>query len=144
MNTPRDTDERRARPSVWPVYVVAALLGSLGLFSVAIGAVLLFFSPGHWRWGLGYFVPVGVFDIVVAYGLLRLRRWGWWCGIVWLCYGVLCSLWIVLSKQYMLVDTGPPAPLSGIVIALLTAGLAVWILATRRQLFFPPKQAGRE
>ena len=31
MNTLRDTDERRARPSVWPVYVAAGVIGVVSL-----------------------------------------------------------------------------------------------------------------
>jgi len=80
MNTCRDTDEGRARPSVWPVYVVVGLLGSLGLLGVALGVEVLSVAPKAW-WGLALFLMlVGALDAVVAYGLLRLRRWGWWGG----------------------------------------------------------------
>ena len=72
MNTLRDTDESRPKPSVWPVYVAAAaLLGVFGLLRM-MRIKLDFF--------LGAYVLLGV---VAAVGLVRLRLWGWWCAVVW-------------------------------------------------------------
>ena len=135
MNTLSDTDEEKARPSVWPVYVAAAVLGGAGLLTVAAGVTILFVSPEDWGWGL-IAVPVGAFHILVAFGLLRLRPWAWWCGILWLCGGGLSSLWYIFSN--------PPALLYEGVSIALTTGLPVWVLATRRQLFFRPKPEREE
>ena len=101
MNTLRDTSEGKASPSVWPVSVVAVVLGSLGLLGGVLGVLFfLFFGllPAIEWWPLFLFlVLVGAFDIVVTYGLLRLRRWGWWCGIVALCCGGIASVLALLS-----------------------------------------------
>ncbi len=53
--------------------------------AAVLGVVLLASGPEGWRLEivLLFLVPVGAFSIVTAYGLLRLRRWGWWCAVVW-------------------------------------------------------------
>ena len=130
MNTLRDTDEGRARPSVWPVYVAAGVLLISGAWTVysaidILGA--LYLLPSVW----------GILGLLAAFGLLARRPWGWWSAAVWtvalIGFAVRSSI-----PQYMRVY-GEVAPWAPPVIALL-----VWALATRRRLFFPPKPAGEE
>jgi len=129
------TAEGRAGPSVWPVYVIAAAIGLPGL-----GLGILLFGGGVL--GVG-----GVFSILTAYGLLRLRPWGWWCGIIWMGTSWLVIVGVVMVSRMIDISLHVQGDPSVLVIGLIWSaiiGVAVWILATRRRLFFPPRQAGRE
>ena len=132
MNTLRDTDGGRARPSVWPVYVWAVVVLIVGLQNLFFPDVTL------------AQLALGLFGVVTAIGMLRLRRWGWWCGIVF------TGVWIVQlgTHQLRVILAVPPTPPDSITIflaaCLVPAFLILWLLATRRQLFFPPKQEGEE
>ena len=70
MNTLSDTDERRARPSVWPVYVAAAIIGLVSLCHLTrelrmmlIGAPLF---DGDSEIG---FIMYALFGAMTAWGL---------------------------------------------------------------------------
>ncbi len=67
MSTLGDTDEGKAKPSVWPVYLVAVTIGvgSLSLFHVAGG------------FGIDVVVMM-LFGLAISWGLVRLRPWAWW------------------------------------------------------------------
>ncbi len=148
MNTLGDTDEGRARPSVWPVYLVAAVAGLVGLGLLFRGLALLVWtvgliSGGHYAamlrlgspWELPFFhLGVGVWGIIWALGLVRLRPWGWWCTAV---FAAVC---LAMFVQWL--PHGRPIAWGASWLGLLA--LLVWVLASRRQLFFPPKQEGEE
>ena len=161
MNTPVDTDEHKAKPSVWPVYVAAAvvLITSVGLALLG-GGILLAAEDlvGQFRAQPEFssiFLAVaawGLFGVVAAIGMLRLRGWGWWCGSlfagVWLAGSVLALLGTVLAAfppgrvvapRYAPTDTTVFLS-AGLVVAFLLLG----VLGTRRRLFFPPKAEGEE
>ncbi len=153
MNTLRDTDEGKARPSVWPVYVMCVLVGlyslsAVGYPLVASSVVRLMSPPDvyqtldphmqRWvdwhRWLLPYvalLVVWGVFGIVAAVGAARFRPWAWWCVALWI---VVFAGWWASRCVYLK---------SGVAFAcvgIAWTALIVWPLATRRRLFFPPKQ----
>ncbi len=138
MNTHRDTDEGKARPSVWPVYVVAAIVGA-----VSLQAVAGLFS------GLYFNSPVVLFGFVTIWGLVRLRRWGWWCGAVWTSLAIVGLVGLGLAFLATRRDIGGELFLGFFVFfvglpGLITIALFMWVLATRRQLFFPPKPEHEE
>ena len=62
MNTLGDTDEGRAKPSVWPVYVAALVIAACSLFFW-----LLVGPPGLWA---------ALFGCAIVWGLLELDPWG--------------------------------------------------------------------
>ena len=151
MNTLGDTDEGRARPSVWPVYVMSAIIG---LFSL-IGLGWVWLVPwmaqmpaeiyqqldagpqGFVRLmqRLAPYAPVfglhGLFGIVTAVAAVRLRAWGWWCAVAWV--GAY-SLW----HAFVAANIGiAEASLTASLITVAFYGLIIWTLATRRRLFFP-------
>ena len=133
MNTLRDTDEGRARPSVWPVYLTAAVIAgfSLVLFVLFVLEVIM-----HSFQILQMIQPIyGLFGIVTALGIVLLRPWGWWCGVVWtVIFVVACSLGTVFMRQEQ------PIPTRDFIVRLAMIALLVWPVATRRRLFFPQKR----
>ncbi|MCK4323217.1 MAG: hypothetical protein KAW89_01705, partial [Armatimonadetes bacterium] len=77
------------------------------------------------------------------------RGWGWWCGIVftgvWI-VGGLGPLIVMMSAALFPSHGLVPAPRSFLIgflsTYLVVASLLLWVLTTRRRLFFPPKQEG--
>ena len=152
MNTLSDTDEGRAKPSVWPVYVAKVVL-------VAVGAGLVNSGLEGWtsyhlgtgadvlgRAGLQAALPV--LGFVAIFGLAGLRAWGWWCAVVFTAGLAVLGGWVLLSR-IVLSSHGPDiAPITEVIVlpAVWPAVvvLLTWILATRRGLFFPPKPEGEE
>ena len=146
MNTPSDTDQGGARPSVWPVYVMCAVIGLFGLAGIASPwierepptAGLLWPSDGLLQYVgyVGFLTVWGVFGIVAAVGAVRFRPWAWWCA----------GAWILLYAVWRLATWPIAKPISALMIGacVVFVGLVLWLLATRRQLFFPPKQEGEE
>ena len=160
MNT-RDTDEGRARPSVWPVYVISAMIGLFSLVFLswvwfvpwmargyaALSAEQYQFSPSahqfaHMMKRLApyalLFGVYGLFGIVTAVGVALFRSWSWWCAVVW---GAGLFVWRFFMRMNL------PAhrwDVSGILFTLAFFALIVWPLATRRRLFFPPKAEREE
>ncbi len=156
MNTLRDTDEGKAKPSVWPVYVMSVVIGLLSLISLAWVWLVPWMaqgyteypqyfqqlSPGahqfaHMMQRLVPYAPLfglhGLFGIVTAVAAARLRSWGWWCAVIWL---AAYSLWHV----FLTVNLGiAEVSLTASLVTAAFYGLIIWLLATRRQLFFPAK-----
>ncbi len=63
-------------------FILGALaLLALGLLAVAGSAII----------GIP-FVLLGLFAFVVAYGLLKMERWGWWAAVIWICIGTVGSI----------------------------------------------------
>ncbi len=161
MNTLGGTDEGRARPSVWPVYVAAGVIGllSVQLWYSAFGLLVLAYTPYAICPALS-----GFFGFLTSWGLVRLRPWGWWCAVVWsiifiALFGFVFSeaphLNLAAIIVYALIAR-LPVPLM-VTAAEITRGvtnpsvrwsafiiLVVVPLATRRRLFFPPKPEGEE
>ena len=164
MNTLGDTNEAKARPSVWPVYVAAVVVLIVGLASFAM--VSTFHSLMSIAKETGESVPdaffqdvmlaqatLGLLGVVAAIGMLRLRRWGWWCGIVftgvWIAGNVLALLGMIFAAVERAGGHGPLATpqistIAFIVVCFVVAVLLIVVLATRRRLFFPPKPAGEQ
>ncbi len=149
MNTPRDTDEGKATPSVWPVYVavVAVLIIALahlamvllwgGLLSVIRGPVVSVSDAAFLVLPLASAV-FGLFGLVTASGLLQLRGWGWWCG------SVFAGIWIV-GGALPILGLGLVEWAGSVMLPAVCLGVAVLgLLVARRRLFFPPKQEGEE
>ena len=155
MNAPRHTDEGGGRPSVWPVYVMSALVGlhslaAVGYPMVASEVVRLMSPPDvyqtlhpfmqRWvdwhRWLLPYVSLVvvwGVFGIVAAVGAARFRPWSWWSMIVWTVLFVGC--W---GSRCVFLRSGIAYPGVGIAFT----ALIIWTLITRRSLFFQAREEG--
>ena len=133
MNTLIDTDEGRARPSVWPVYVVAAVIGVASLV-IALPNFSSLLGPR------GFLV---FFGLLTAYGLFRLRTWAWWCALLWT---VVVAVTVTLVMLLVALCSGMAAAESGhstsgwwaiaMVPGFALVVLLVWPLVARRQLFF--------
>ena len=157
MNTLRDTDEGRARPSVWPVYVTSGMIGifgAVGVYACFLGVLAFPKVPPEGTW-MYVFVAVymglfGGFSLVTAIGIILLRPWAWRLATVWGCLiglGGLASLGerardILFTPEasFFKLDKG----LYHILVALAVVAFIVWTLNTRRRLFFPPKPEGEE
>ena len=84
MNTLRVTDEGRARPSVWPVYVAAAVIGLVSLCHLTRELrMMLIGAPLFDRDSDMFFIMYGLFGAMTAWGLVKLQDWGWFCTAVW-------------------------------------------------------------
>jgi len=166
MNTLSDTDEDRARPSVWPVYVAMVAI------TLACGVILPFMPIGG-KYGWQEFPTLIVFGaasvllgVVAIAGLATLRPWGWWCGAGWMSIftGYVVGLvWVGLivptafmsfapfsllwwPNKYCWVSI-PFAPFEfpswllswpGLLsTSMFAIVLLTWALVTRRRLFFP-------
>ena len=162
MNTPIDTNKDRATPSVWPVYVAAAVVVAVGAYLIlpwlTFGDCTCFGrTPPIKRfltWLAQYelwmpSVVWGLLGFVAAYGLVGLRPWGWWCTVL---FAVTCTAWggLLLSDTIVVFVFAPETagPTADYIIEItrwLVVGvmLAV-VLLTRRRLFFPPKPEGEE
>ena len=156
MNSLTDTDDSRASPSVWPVYVWAAIIGLLSLGNLHFAVLLLssvttpvvreaappeVLAALEFHFAVKAYAPLfavyGIFGVLTAVGMVRLRPWSWWCGCVWpMLYAVHCILMVMASPVR--------SPAWSIAASLVIIVLLIWIMATRRQLFFPPKPEGEE
>ena len=127
MNTLRDAHDRRAKPSVWPVYVTAVIIGVLSL--MFLGPVSLS-STGPFR----LYAVYGLFGIVTVVGVVRFRSWGWWSALVWIAVYTAIVVWgTVLTSRL-----GAPPGWWAFPVLGLQIGFCVWFLVTRRRLFFLP------
>ena len=150
MNTLSDTEEGRARPSVWPVYLAAVTITVAGLMYLLPQLVILTLIPtvveqSEYRaWIYIMFLAAtgfGLFGVVTGIGMLRLRPWGWLCGVVF------AGVWAALHGMALLgmliasLEGQESAPAAGSVVLtalpLVVAVLLIVVLATRRRLFFP-------
>ncbi len=154
MNTPRDTDEGRARPSVWPVYVAAAVIVAVGVWVIypLIGPYVFFRPRTEWvdllRSPLGLVVAWVLLGFVAAVGLVGLRSWAWWCAVIFTAGWALEGASAVLDRIVVSFHRPDIQP-STEVIRFATAWLVVLALmlvplVARRQLFFPPKPEREE
>ena len=155
MNTLRDTDKRRARPSVWPVYLAAAIIVAVGVWVIYpfIGPYVFFHPRTEWadllRSPLGLVVAWVLLGFVAAVGLVGLRPWARWYAAL---FAVTCTAWggLGLSDAIVVSVFAPELawPTADYIIEitpwLAVAVLLVVVLVTRRQLFFPPKQESEE
>jgi len=155
MNVLGDTDEGRARPSVWPVYLAAAIPGIYGVGD--LGIALLFLAghitggPHAWFYLMLIQVARGLLGGLTAVGLLLLRPWGWWCGVVYIAVFVVYVsfkydyVYKYVSEAFEIMVFWPGLYLRPESLANMgIVALFVWVLTTRRQLFFPPKQEAEE
>ena len=161
MNTLSDTDEGRARPSVWPVYVAAVVILVVGLgllYPVVDYLSFMVVSEGSLgNFETSYLMPVllyssiGLFGCVTALGLVLLRSWGWWCAAVWA--GIFAAGLVYLGLGCLtspgLLAIGGGAALLFFIVFVAPLGLVaivqlIRLLETRRQLFFSTKPEGEE
>jgi len=171
MNTLSGTDEGRARPSVWPVYVIAAVvlivnwgflimsivLAWLGVSGVEkLGLAIappfstLFGPRGLFVYEFFWFIVAaaaefGLIGVLAGVGLTLGRRWGWWCGVLWASMLAECLGWHVLTYLESSGDQRVLGDLTTLIIpGVVLLALLIWTLVTRRRLFFPPKPEGEE
>ena len=148
MNTLGDTDEGRARPSVWPVYVAAGMVGVDGLLFLFFGIWGGLANQDNDVEALAFgvlFGLTGALGVAAAWGLFRLRPWAWWWGVasssvvVGSC--LLALLGLVVPWHTRLDEVA-----SGLSFWLILAVplVLLWILVTHQHLFFPPKPEGEE
>jgi len=154
MNTLSDTDEGRARPSVWPVYLAAVVVVIVGLMLLPQCLVLTEMEQSE-REALLYIpflagTAFGLFGVVTGVGMILLRPWAWWCGILFAGGGAVSAgmglrgMLILTSSEEAEFALARTAAAFAAVFIGLVATLLIVILATRRQLFFPPKPKGEE
>ncbi len=146
MNTLRDTDEGSARPSVWPVYVAAVMVGVVGLLCLLSGIWVGLASQYNNVEELAFevlFGLVGALGVLVAWGLFRLRPWAWW----WAEAGssvVVGSCLITLFGLVVLPHTRLAKGADALSSSLILAVPLLWILVRHQHWFFPPKPADEE
>ncbi len=100
MNTLTDTDEGKARPSVWPVYLAIGAVVAISLLFGLTGLVHVV-SSGKYGWWVspawaGFYAVYGLLGAVGAVGLTMLRPWGYWCAVAWAVIGIVTAgfLWL--------------------------------------------------
>jgi len=74
------------------------------------------------------YVPFG---LLAAVGLIIFRRWGWWCGILWL------GTWIIISviMAIALKDIATVPSVSLTAVNVVITGLALWAVLIRRPIY---------
>ena len=157
MNTLSDTDEGKVSPSVWPVYVAAVVIVGCGAVWVYVCFlwVLDFPSVPPEKTWIHVFLVVymglcGAFSLVAAVGTSLLRPWAWRLATVWGYLIGLSGLAFLLHVAHETLITPdksflePDEVLDKIIVPLALGVFVVWAIATRRQLFFPPKPEGEE
>ena len=157
MNTLSDTDEGRARPSVWPVYVTSGIIAVVGALAVSVFFVVVLSFPTippekTWAFvfGLAYMGLCGALSLVSAIGTILLRPWAWWLATVWGYLVGLSGFIGLLGGAHEILFAPEKSPLNldeGLDKSLLLLALGafvVWALKTRRRLFFPTKPDGEE
>ena len=146
-----ENSKGRSRPSAWPVYVMCAVVG---VFSFSFATWIWFapqmaqippsvyenLSPGAQEFA-GFMQRVapyaflfgvyGIFGIVAAVGAGLFRPWGWWFVVVWTV--VLVAWCVLLHLSFRIRPTSPWAILWNVAFI----ALIVWLLVTRRRLYFP-------
>ena len=153
MNTLRDTDEGRARPSVWPVYLAAAIIGLVSLFVPLVLILLLLRDDNAADLVFTVFGVIGgplvmaPVAILASVGLIMLRLWGWVCGLLWATvFAVTLGVGTVFETMDFINDS-PQGLLTldqvqtvsvSTTVGLAILALVVWPLATRYRLFYPP------
>jgi hypothetical protein len=128
MPRPITASDRRAPGGV---KLAAALFALYGVSAFVNAAVVL--RGGGWGSPRGW-VPVLIQVIgagIVAWGLLRGRRWAWWLGLAmgvfWLAAGALTTLVVQRDDLYWLPPSGFQLVLAGSLVCL---GAAVAMLLT--------------
>ena len=149
----RDTDEGGARPSVWPVYVTSGIMvmfGAVGLYMCFMMVLELPTISPEETWTHVFLVVYmglyGAFGLVTAIGTSLLRPWAWRLATI---FGGLLGLsgfgflfvrvydTLLTSEKFFLeLDE----VLDKTLVPLALGAFIVWVLETRRQLFFPRKQ----
>ena len=97
-----------------------------------------------WVFPLSILSAMPMLGFVTAWGLVRLRPWGWWCAVVWVSIFAAGSALFVSLGFFILPGPSKPDEYVDAFLLLITIVLLIRLLATRRQLFFPPKPAGEE
>ena len=155
MNTLSDTDEGRARPSVWPVYVAAAVIGliTLSRMIVAVPPLVADWVSFHLDMYLLILLSICLlwllFGMLTCWGLVRLRMWAWWCAASWTFVYAYWDMVVLWEAQHSPPPTHHPVSIGPFILpvtAPAAAAIAViaWALATRWRLFFPPRPEGEE
>ena len=114
--------------------VLATVLLTAPLVVVAVVAVSMMSLP------IGYLVAMLSLLAVIALGLLRQRRWGWWLGVV------MGIIWVVGGLvNFATVVTGPLlwadpwlVPLLALYVLSLALGLALLLSRAGRAVFRRP------
>ena len=152
MNTLRDTDEGRTRPSVWPVYVAAGVIGLMTLSRIVLPALAVDWDSFYLDPYLLVLLSIWLlFGMLTCWGLIRLRMWAWLCAALWTAVYAYWDMVALLAAQSLWREVelvSPPPPPANIgpftVPAAVAIAVIAWALATRWQLFFPPKPESEE
>jgi len=146
VNTLGDTDESRARPSVWPVYVAAAVIGLMTLSRIVLPALVVDWDGYYLDPYLLVLLAIWLlFGMLTCWGLIRLRLWAWLCAGLGTAVFAYWDMVALLAAQRSSLITHLPANIGGFTVpAAVAIPVIAWALATRWQLFFPSKQAGEE
>ena len=154
MNTLSDTDEGKARPSVWPVYVTSGIIGIIGAALLCASFIGVPTTHPEEPWGLVFALVcmglMGAFGLVIAVGTSLLRPWAWPVATVWgYLFGLSALGFLVFHARDSLrtsdkffLELGEV--LGNTPVPLVLSAFIVWSLSTRRRLFFPPKPDGEE
>jgi len=146
VNTLSDTGKSKARPSVWPVYVAAAVIGLMTLSRIVLPALAVDWDSFYLDPYLLVLLSIWLlFGMLTCWGLVRLRMWAWLCAVLWTAVYAYWDMVGLIEAQLSPFTTHLPASIglftvpAAVAIAVITCALV-----TRWRLFFPPKPAGGE
>ena len=147
MNTLGDTDERRARPSVWPVYVAAAVIGAISLSHLMRWLPMVIEGPfvdSSFLLQDVSFVTCYLFGVLTAWGLILLRPWARWYAVMWTIAFVLTpdmqeilipGIEPLFPAAHAINALSAEEKIGWLVLAAIPIVLVLWPLVTRRRLF---------
>ncbi len=157
MNTLTDTDEGKARPSVWAVYVTSGIfvaVGAVAVYMCFLGVLEFPTIPpeetGTQAFLVVYFGLWGAVGLVTAVATSLLRPWAWWLGSVWGYLIGLSGFPLLFARAHESLFGSDrfflelDEVLYQVLVPLAVAVFIVWTLNTRRWLFFPPKPESAE
>lgn len=135
MNTPGDAHEVTARPSLWPVYLAAAIVLVISLRLLTdIAKILIggyYSGPPH---VVAAYAAYALLGVLATWGLVWRRPWGWWSAVVWTVIFVGFAVRSTIPKYIRVYGAVLKWWLSAIAVL-------VWALVTRRRLFFPERRS---
>lgn len=151
---------RALRARALPTRHEIRLIAMVGLFILAIAAVLANFLPEHltpfgWSdyddaWSWYYLVPYLVLALLLANGLRRGYRWAWWVAVVATAIPVLAiiALFLLIGALYALGGADDDGGFDGIpeivAVAVMFFGYLGLLIAGRSAFKVPRRSARRQ
>jgi len=150
MNRMMDEQAGETKLSVWPMYLVAGVIVTLSLLmsiSLAVLLVSTYYDKVPYKSSfptalasLLRLIPYSLWSALglsAAWGLIRLRAWGWWCAVAWVAGALGWLLFALITQDISLaVDSLWPA-LSFFFLLSALFIFVIWALVARRRVFFP-------